>query len=70
MPRIGAIVLAAGYSSRMGRFKPLLPLNGSPAILAVLGLLRRAGIEQIVVVTGHRAEDLRPVAEPAGAVSC
>jgi CTP:molybdopterin cytidylyltransferase MocA len=29
-PGITAIILAAGYSSRMGAFKPLLDLGGLP----------------------------------------
>ena len=29
MGRIEAILLAAGYSSRMGRLKPLLPIGGT-----------------------------------------
>lgn len=58
--RFGAVVLAAGYSSRMGAFKPLLPLGGQPVIERVLGTLRAAGINRknIVVVTGHKSEEL------------
>ncbi|MBW2635598.1 MAG: NTP transferase domain-containing protein [Deltaproteobacteria bacterium] len=29
---IAAIVLAAGYASRMGRLKPLLPLGGGTVV--------------------------------------
>ena len=66
-PKIGAIVLAAGYSSRMGCFKPLLPLNGGSAILSSLRSLKQAGVQEIVVVLGHRADELRPIVESAGA---
>ena len=58
---IAAIVLAAGYSSRMGRFKPLLPIGRFTAIERVLDLLVAAGVGGIAVVTGHRAEALEPV---------
>jgi hypothetical protein len=57
---VSALILAAGYSSRMGAFKPLLPLDGVSAIACVAGSLRMAGIRDIVVVTGHRGECLLP----------
>ena len=54
---IGGIVLAAGYSSRMGEFKPLLPVCGVPALQRSIECLQEAGAET-AVVTGHRHEDL------------
>ncbi|MEW5724821.1 MAG: nucleotidyltransferase family protein [Thermodesulfobacteriota bacterium] len=66
-PRITTLVLAAGLSTRMGRFKPLLPLGGRTALELVIGCHRRAGIMDIRVVAGHRADEVRPVAENAGA---
>ena len=56
--RIGAVVAAAGLSSRMGAFKPLLPFGGSTVIERCLANLREAGAGEIVVVTGHRAAEL------------
>ncbi|MDR1571919.1 MAG: histidine phosphatase family protein [Clostridiales Family XIII bacterium] len=50
------IVLAAGYSSRMGGFKPLLDIGGRPALARAIGSLRRAGAGRAVVVTGHGRE--------------
>lgn len=67
VPRFAAIILAAGYSSRMVRLKPLLPLAGSTVIEHVIELFRKAGISDIVVVLGHRAEELQPTVELAGA---
>ena len=58
---IAAIVLAAGYSSRMGRFKPLLPVGGTAALERVLDLFLTAGIGDITVVTGHCSEALAPL---------
>ena len=58
MEKLGAIVLAAGLSSRMHDFKPLLELGGRTIISRVLSLVRAAGAEPIVVVTGYRAEEL------------
>lgn len=65
--RIAAIVLAAGYSSRMVEFKPLLPLGGSTAFERAMGLFRAADIAEVIAVLGHRAKELQPLAERAGA---
>ena len=63
---IGGIVLAAGYSSRMGDFKPLLPVGGVPALERSVSALRDAGAET-AVVTGHRREELTGLIEALGA---
>jgi putative nucleotidyltransferase with HDIG domain len=65
--RIAAIVLAAGYSSRMAKFKPLLPMAGITALERCIGLFRDAGVGEVIAVLGHRAEELQPLAERAGA---
>ena len=54
-----AIILAAGQSSRMGAFKPLLPFGNSTVIGHTIDYLRRGCIETIVVVVGHRAADIK-----------
>ena len=56
--RIGAVVLAAGIASRMGDFKPMLPLGKESVIQNVVRVLQSAGARQIVVVTGYRSEVL------------
>jgi molybdenum cofactor cytidylyltransferase len=56
---VSAILLAAGRSSRMGAFKPLLPFGDTTVIESCINNLRSAGIENIVVVVGHRAEDVQ-----------
>lgn len=58
---VAAIVLAAGRSTRMGAFKPLLPFGQTTVVVHVVETLRAAGIADIVVVVGHRAELLAPV---------
>lgn len=65
--RLAAIVLAAGYSSRMEEFKPLLSLAGSTALERCIGLFRAAGVAEVIAVLGHRAEELQLLAERAGA---
>jgi molybdenum cofactor cytidylyltransferase len=51
-PVVGAVVLAAGLSTRMGRPKMTLPWNDSTVIGKVVSTLMMAQIEPIVVVTG------------------
>jgi molybdenum cofactor cytidylyltransferase len=60
MPRLAALILAAGYSSRMGSFKPLLRLGDRSALEWAVDAFRAAGIADIGVVTGHRAAELEP----------
>jgi molybdenum cofactor cytidylyltransferase len=54
-----AILLAAGQSSRMGAFKPLLPFGNKTVIECCIDYLREGGVERIVVVLGHRADEVR-----------
>ncbi len=56
---ISAIILAAGYSRRMGRYKPLLDLDGQTVLDRVVSLYRNAGVTDIRVVTGFRSESIR-----------
>ena len=53
-----AVIAAAGLSSRMGEFKPLLRIRNKTMIAAVVDGLREAGAEEILVVTGHEAARL------------
>lgn len=59
--RIVALILAAGYSSRMGEFKPLLNFDGKPVIEWAISSFRKAGITDIRVVVGYQADKLFPV---------
>jgi molybdenum cofactor cytidylyltransferase len=43
----------------MGVFKPLLPFGGRTVVETCLQNLRAAGAAEIVVVIGHRAEEMR-----------
>ncbi len=63
---IAAVILAAGYASRMGRFKPLLPLGDRKVIDQVVSLYQRHGVAEIIVVTGHRADELADRLAPMG----
>lgn len=59
--RATAIVLAAGYSSRMGEFKPLLPLGETTVLERIITLFQDAGVSDIRVVVGYRSADLLPL---------
>jgi molybdenum cofactor cytidylyltransferase len=65
---IGAIVLAAGLSSRMGgRPKALLPIGGVDMFVTrIVRTLRDAGVDEIVVVIGYQAARVRAVVEGSG----
>src|SRR6266550_7260714 len=56
---VAAIILAAGQSSRMGAFKPLLPFGDKTVIEHTIDYLRRGGIETIIVVVSHRADEIK-----------
>jgi molybdenum cofactor cytidylyltransferase len=56
--RLAAVVLAAGASTRFGSAKPLAHLDGRPILEHVLDAIREAGIDQIVVVLGHSADEI------------
>ena len=53
------IILAAGRSSRMGAFKPLLPFGDSTVIDCCINQLRAGGVEAVILVIGHRGDELR-----------
>jgi len=62
---VGAVVLAAGAGARLGgRPKALLELGGVPLILRQLVALSGAGVDEVVVVTGHHAEEIEAAVRP------
>ena len=54
-----AVILSAGESSRMGRPKALLPVDGETFIERIVGALARSRVGKIIVVLGHDADELR-----------
>lgn len=56
---IAAVVLAAGVSSRMGRPKQTLDVEGVPMLERVLLTFRRSKVGRVVVVIGAHAEEVR-----------
>lgn len=55
----GAVLVAAGLSSRMEAFKPMLPFGNSTISLHIVSMLKDMGIDPIVVVTGYRGDELQ-----------
>jgi len=55
-----AIILAAGKGTRMktGEAKAAVPVNGRPMAVRVIDAMRKAGATRMVVVVGHRADDV------------
>ena len=58
MPVIDGLLLAAGYSSRMGEFKPLMEHDGLPFVVGIARKMSRV-CRRVVVVLGHRGDDIR-----------
>lgn len=65
-PSTGAIICAAGLSSRMRNFKPMLYIGDKSMIRLVVDSFQAAGIAPIVVVTGYKASCLRQHLEGTG----
>lgn len=56
--KTGAILLAAGMSTRMNAFKPLLPFAGTTIAGYMVKLLKELQLDPIFVVTGYKADQL------------
>jgi molybdenum cofactor cytidylyltransferase len=56
---VAAVVVAAGFSRRMGVFKLTLPWAGATVIEQVVATLKAAPLREIVVVTGHRSDEVK-----------
>lgn len=61
MKRIAGVVLAAGMSRRLGRPKQLLHLGDRTVIEHVVARARASVLDEIIVVIGARADDVRRV---------
>lgn len=55
-PETAALIVAAGMSSRMGDFKPMLTIGEMSIAERVVTTFQQAGIGRIVVITGYQAE--------------
>jgi molybdenum cofactor cytidylyltransferase len=57
--RVGAIILAAGKSTRMGEPKQLLRLSESTVLGETIENIRRTGLDEIILVLGSFAETIQ-----------
>ena len=65
---LAALILAAGVSSRMERFKPMLPVGEDTMIRRTVRVMQQAGADPIVVVTGYKSDVLRQHLDGMGLV--
>ena len=56
--QIGAVIVAAGMSSRMGDFKPMLNIGSISIAQRIVATFHQAGVTKIAVVTGYNAQQL------------
>ena len=63
------MLLAAGESRRMGRPKALLSWRGTTLLAHQLDALLAGGADRVVVVLGHRPEDLQPIVQERSGVT-
>jgi molybdenum cofactor cytidylyltransferase len=69
-PDHGAVILAAGGSTRLGRPKQLLELGGEPLVRRAARIATEAGCHPVLVVVGGHGEAVtRALGEPFQAVS-
>lgn len=64
---IGAVILGAGESTRMGRLKQVLPWGSYTIIEAVVRAVLAAPVDEAVVVLGHEADAVREALRPVSA---
>ena len=54
----GAVIVAAGMSSRMGDFKPMLKIGVISMVQRIVTNFQQAGVSPIVLVTGFKGDEL------------
>jgi molybdenum cofactor cytidylyltransferase len=59
LPAIGAVVLAAGQSTRMGSHKLLERIGGKPLVRHAVEAALASAARPVVVVTGNRSEEVK-----------
>ena len=59
--KVAGVILAAGESRRLGRSKQLLPLGEKTMVEHIVEVALSSPLQEVVVVLGHRAEEIRPL---------
>ena len=55
---VGALIVAAGMSSRMGEFKPMLNIGTISIAQRIVATFNRSRVNKVVMVTGYNAVTL------------
>lgn len=66
--RYGAVIVAAGMSTRMKEFKQLMKIGDMTFAERVVTNFQRAGVQDIAIVTGYRGEELEKALKGIGVV--
>jgi len=56
--KTGAVIVAAGMSSRMNDFKPMLKVGSITIVKRIISTLQQAGADPVVLITGNHADIL------------
>lgn len=59
--KVNGLILAAGLSSRMGEFKPLMPVGDKTLIESSVQSMLNGGVACVTVVLGHRGAEVEKV---------
>lgn len=57
--KIAGLILSAGYSSRMGELKALLPFGDEMVIVRQINCFIEAGVSDVFIVVGYEADQIR-----------
>jgi molybdenum cofactor cytidylyltransferase len=66
--KTGAVIVAAGMSSRMGDFKPMLQIGTISMVQRIIANFQQAGVFPIVLVTGYRGDELEKHVAKTGVI--
>lgn len=70
MCKLTCIIPAAGLSSRMGDFKPLMKLNNKTMIENTINSMLDAGVDRCIVILGHRGKEIEEIIKDKKNVIC
>ena len=66
--KIGAVVVASGFSKRTGEFMPMQKVGSISIVKRIVSTLQQAGAELVAVVTGNQADLLEKELAKSGVV--
>jgi len=66
--KTGAVIVAAGTSSVVGDFKPMLRIGKISMVQRIIANFKQAGVFPIILVTGYRGEELEKHVSKTGVI--